>query len=70
MQSSMTDDLIKLKGVIRMKVQFKTDNAAFEDYKEGEIARILCSIARKIKAGSTSGKVTDINGNAIGEYEV
>lgn len=52
-----------------MKVEFKTDNAAFEDYKEGEIARILCQIARKIEAGSTEGKVIDLNGNTVGEYE-
>lgn len=52
-----------------MKVEFKTDNAAFEDYKEGEIARILCEVARKIESGNTSGKVMDANGNSVGEYE-
>ena len=52
-----------------MKLQFKTDNAAFE-YLEGEVARILCSIARKIESGSTSGKVIDTNGNAVGEWEL
>jgi hypothetical protein len=53
-----------------MKIQFETVNAAFEDYREGEISRILCSIARKIESGSTSGNVVDINGNTIGKWEV
>ena len=53
-----------------MKIEFKTDNQAFEDYKEGEIARILCKIARAIENGSTSGSVMDINGNRIGKWEV
>ena len=53
-----------------MKIQFETINAAFENYKEGEISRILCSIARKIESGSTSGNVIDINGNTIGNWEI
>jgi len=52
-----------------MRVEFKTNNSAFECF-EDEIARILCSIARKIESGSTSGKVIDANGNSIGEWEV
>lgn len=54
----------------KMKVTFKTENAAFEDNKEAEIARILCKVARQVESGSTSGKVLDINGNTIGEYEI
>ena len=52
-----------------MKIDFDTDNAAFE-YKEMEIARILCKIARQIESGATSGKVLDINGNTIGSFEI
>lgn len=53
-----------------MKIVFSTENAAFEDYREGETARILCEVARKIEGGSTSGKVVDANGNTIGSYEI
>jgi len=59
-----------------MKIQFKTDNAAFEydkseiSYKEEEISRILCKIARQVESGNTRGLVIDINGNRIGEWEI
>ena len=52
------------------KMEFKTGNAAFEDYAEQEISRILKEIADKVENGSTGGKVRDINGNTIGEWDL
>jgi len=51
---------------VTLKVEFETDNAAFED--PGEAARILHKIADAIEAGSTLGAIHDINGNRIGSY--
>ena len=57
------------KGATNMfRLQFKTDNAAFEDSQE--IGDILRSIASKIDNGQTSGYVRDSNGNNIGEWGI
>ena len=53
------------------KIQFKTGGAAFDEpYKEAEINRILEDISTKVKYGYSSGKIMDINGNCIGEWEM
>ena len=52
------------------ELKFKTNNAAFEDYAEQEVSRILKEIANKIENGLTGGKVRDINGNTIGEWDL
>lgn len=53
------------------KLEFGTDNAAFDDIDEpAEIRRILKEIAGRIVLGSTSGNIYDINGNRIGSYEL
>lgn len=52
------------------KLEFRTGNAAFEDCAEQEISRILKEIANKVEDGSTGGKVKDINGNTIGEWDL
>ena len=49
-----------------LKVEFETDNAAFED--PGEAARILHKIADAIESGRVYGELYDINGNRIGSY--
>lgn len=52
-----------------MKVQFSTDNAAFDgDDKRAECARILRDIARKVEHGTRNGTVRDVNGNEIGAW--
>jgi hypothetical protein len=51
-------------------MKFKTGNAAFEDYAEQEVSRILKEIADKVENGSTDGKIRDINGNTIGEWDL
>lgn len=58
------------------RLEFKTDNAAFDDDAAGfEVARILREIADKYDSGvwSTNGPalpVYDVNGNRIGEYRL
>lgn len=54
-----------------MKIEFSTDNAAFEEYgKEYQIAVVLDIITARIKRGETEGSVLDINGNKIGEWSL
>lgn len=53
-----------------MKIEFSTDNAAFDDdyNKMDEIRRILSDIALKVSYGTISGVIMDRNGNKIGEW--
>ena len=48
-------------------IKIKTDNAAFQDSPEIEIARILHKLADYVEQGQT-GKITliDLNGNSVG----
>jgi hypothetical protein len=50
-------------------LNFETDNAAFENFPEAEIARILDSVRAVVEEGCTSGRVFDINGNKVGTFE-
>lgn len=53
------------------QIQFKTDNAAFEDSPASEVARILREVADKIEDGASfEGRVRDCNGNTIGSFEL
>ena len=52
-----------------MKIEFNTDNAAFEDL-QSESVRILRDIAKKIESGKVAGKIVDINGNTCGTWWV
>lgn len=57
------------------KLEFGTDNAAFDDDKKGETGRILQEIAERIAGGdqatgSIIGRIRDVNGNEIGKYEL
>ena len=57
-------------------IEIETDNAAFEGFgKEGEIARILRDLAQRfemsdIAKGLHPVRISDINGNAIGEVTI
>ena len=53
-----------------MKIKFNTSGQAFEDYGDTEVERILEEIIAKVKNGYTEGKILDINGNSIGEWEL
>ena len=51
-----------------VKIEFETDNAAFEDMGEKEVYRILDSIKSWIGSGASSGYIHDYNGNTVGEW--
>ena len=51
-------------------LKMETDNAAFESNRELEVHRILQRVAVRVVAGETSGKCMDINGNAVGGWEL
>jgi hypothetical protein len=51
------------------KVEFETDNAAFDDCKEFEIKRILEKLIKDIFYNE-SGKIYDKNGNKIGSWKL
>ena len=55
------------------KLSFKTDNAAFDDYKTGEVYRILKELALAFECSTAikaSGTIRDVNGNSIGFYKL
>ncbi len=49
-------------------LKIETANAAFEDRKHSEVARILREIAKKVDEGESSGNCRDINGNTVGKF--
>lgn len=51
-------------------VRIKTDNAAFEEDRDAELARILRIAADKIEHGNETAKLYDVNGNAVGEFKI
>jgi hypothetical protein len=51
-----------------MKIQFKTDNAAFEEDAWAETIRILHDIAEKLRQHQDNGIIMDVNGNRIGQW--
>lgn len=53
-----------------LTLKVKTDNAAFEQDRDAELARILEVAARKIEHGNTEGKLYDINGNVVGSFKI
>ena len=53
-----------------MKIEFETDNDAFDVYADEEIKRIFDDILDRINRGYTVGKIRDINGNIVGEWEM
>lgn len=54
------------------KIEFSTDNAAFDDAPASEVARILRKIARQVEQGDPlgGGPVHDANGNRVGHWEL
>lgn len=54
-----------------MKIQFDTENSAFEEeYKLAGIRWVLRDIMTQVSRGLPGGKVKDINGNTIGKWEL
>lgn len=53
-----------------MRIEFDTDNEDFDVYADEEIKRIFDDILDRINRGYTVGKIRDINGNIVGEWEM
>ena len=53
----------------RFTMTIDTDNDAFAEDPQAEVARILRRVARTVVAGSDGGRCMDINGNAVGSWE-
>ena len=53
---------------MKIKIEFSTDNAAFNDDAGLEIRYVLQSVALNITAAYTSGPIRDSNGNTIGAW--
>lgn len=52
---------------MKVKIEIKCDNAAFEDAPEHEVARILREAAQRIEGGGLSCfPLFDYNGNKVG----
>jgi hypothetical protein len=51
-------------------LRIKTDNAAFGDQPEYELARILAEVASEVGGGVTNGIVHDDNGNRVGTFKL
>ena len=50
-----------------LTLTIETDNAAFEDDKRGEIARILEKLVDDIRNGKEPSRLVDYNGNICGK---
>jgi len=59
---------------MKLVIEMNLDNAAFRDDGGGldmeSVARHLDRVADKIRSGSASAAVMDVNGNKCGTYEI
>lgn len=54
-----------------LKIELSSGNAAFTENPQSEVRRILELIGAKIEnLGEDGGKIMDINGNAVGFWEL
>ena len=53
-----------------LTIKIKTDNQAFDDWKEGEIAKCLNKTSQDITNGLKKGKIYDTNGNPVGTFKL
>jgi len=54
----------------RFTLNFSTDNAAFDDFAEREIANILRNVAERFTNGQVEGSIQDHNGNTVGSFKL
>lgn len=50
------------------RVLIQVDNAAFDDGRNHEVARILREVADGLDQDVSGGNVRDINGNTVGDF--
>ena len=58
------------RGTGMVRIEFNTENAAFEEGGIEEITRILLRLVQKIGAGLEAGSILDVNGNRIGSWDI
>jgi len=51
----------------RLRIEFRTDNAAFEDYPF-ERQRLVSKARERNRNGETEGRLMDTNGNTVGGF--
>lgn len=53
-------------------LKMRTANAAFTEYGDPapEVARLLRATADRVEAGHDEGRLRDVNGNRVGEWEL
>lgn len=52
------------------RMDIKTDNAAFEEDRNGEVIRLLKRVIEQIENGEEDGSLLDINGNKVGKFKL
>lgn len=52
------------------KLEIETGKAAFDDYPQGEVARLLKGVAHDLLENYHHGILRDINGNTVGSWEL
>ena len=56
---------------MNITITINTDNAAFCDEPQIEVARILGEISRSLEdGGAWPGTIIDFNGNAVGKFKI
>lgn len=50
------------------RVLIKTDNAAFDDNRDLEVARILRGVVADLEQGVSARNLRDVNGNHVGDF--
>jgi len=55
---------------MKITVEIKTDNAAFEDRYEHQMREIIDQLSFMLISGRKIGYLRDINGNNVGIFEV
>jgi len=53
-----------------LTVTIATDNAAFDDDPVPELERILHTLPLKLRNGNMEGKLFDLYGNHVGDFEL
>jgi len=53
---------------MKLTINIKMDNAAFEDGDEA--ARLLHEVTEHVRNGDLGGTIYDINGNKVGQYRI
>jgi len=59
-----------MRHLVEFQVAINSDNDAFVDRPDQEVARILRDVANSIEGSSTycEGNTVDVNGNTVGSF--